>query len=282
MTFLFWNINGKQLLRQVAALVLEHNVDVLILAESLLDDRSLLRALRRARGAAFYSVPPLASRVRIYSTLPKRFVKPIHDNGYMSIRRIISPLGLDVLLVAMHLPSKLYHDASAQHSSCTFWSSEIREAEKKVGHSKTLVMGDMNMNPFELGMVDALGFHATMDRKIAARINRQVGGICRSFFYNPMWSHLGDSPALPPGTYFDDSGRQINYFWNMFDQVLLRPDLLSYYEDENLKILTSAGSESLVNAEGYPTSKAGSDHLPVLLQLWNRQRSDAQDGRLMG
>jgi hypothetical protein len=48
-------------------------------------------------------------------------------------------------------------------------SKVICGAEDSVGHEKTLVIGDLNMNPFEDGMVAASGMHAVMDRTIALR-----------------------------------------------------------------------------------------------------------------
>ncbi len=45
LTFLFWNVNKKPLQNLIAALVEEHRVDVLILAESDITDVAMLRAL---------------------------------------------------------------------------------------------------------------------------------------------------------------------------------------------------------------------------------------------
>ncbi|MHC4430644.1 MAG: hypothetical protein ACYTBS_02275, partial [Planctomycetota bacterium] len=77
------------------------------------------------------------------------------------------------------------------------------------------------MNPFEHGIVGAAGIHAVSDRSIAARGTRKVGGEDRRFFYNPMWSYFGDVSPGPPGTYFYDTGTQVNLYWNIFDQVLI-------------------------------------------------------------
>ena len=37
-------------------------------------------------------------------------------------------------------------------------------------------------------------------------------------------------------------------FWNMFDQLLVRPELLSSFKNENLQILTSAGNSKQLGA----------------------------------
>jgi len=85
------------------------------------------------------------------------------------------------------------------------------------------------------------------------------------FFYNPMWSHFGDRAAAA-GTYYYESAEPLCYFWNIFDQVLLRPELLGGFTHERLRIVTEIAGVSLLT-DGRPDRTLASDHLPVLLQL---------------
>ena len=44
-------------------------------------------------------------------------------------------------------------------------------------------------------------------------------------FYNPMWNLLGDAQE-PYGTYYyAGNGHPINTYWNIYDQVIIRPAL---------------------------------------------------------
>ena len=45
--------------------------------------------------------------------------------------------------------------------------------ENKAGHKRTVLVGDLNMNPFETGLVTASGLNATMTRKLPRRKNGQ-------------------------------------------------------------------------------------------------------------
>ena len=58
-----------------------------------------------------------------------------------------------------------------------------------------------------------------------------------------------------------------NFFWNMFDQVLIRPELLSSFSHDSLQILTAIGNTSLLSKNGRPNLKVASDHLPLLFTL---------------
>ena len=75
------------------------------------------------------------------------------------------------------------------------------------------------------------------------------------------------SPRGPPGTYYYSSAEDKALFWNMFDQVLVRPDLLNTFEFGNLKILTNDGSTNLANSQGRPDRNKASDHFPLLFRL---------------
>ncbi len=143
----------------------------------------------------------------------------------------------------------------------------IDEVEAREGHRRTILMGDLNMNPFEAGMVGARGgLHAVMSRRVAARSERTVQSEKYPFFYNPMWNHLGDS-GNTGGTFYYENSEPVCYFWNMYDQVLLRPDLLDGFEPEQVRIVSEVRGVSLLQDDGRPDKEMASDHLPVVLEL---------------
>jgi hypothetical protein len=74
---------------------------------------------------------------------------------------------------------------------CTELARTIGDEERHAGHSRTIVVGDFNMNPFEKGLVGASGLRATMARTVAERASRVIQGKPYSFFYNPMWGAPG-------------------------------------------------------------------------------------------
>lgn len=105
-----------------------------------------------------------------------------------------------------------------------------------------------------------------MSKGVALRESRRVQDRDYDFFYNPMWSHFGDSRGRPCGTHYYEKAEHVNYFWNIFDQVLLRPHLLAGFSDD-LQILTKAGDTSLLDRNGRPNRDVASDHLPLIFGL---------------
>jgi len=49
--------------------------------------------------------------------------------------------------------------------------------------------------------------------------------------------------------------------------VLIRPELLSMFRNEELRILSVAGERTLLTAKGLPNTSVASDHLPILFRL---------------
>ena len=265
--FLFWNINRRPLASLIVGLATEYNPDFVLLAESQIPDDEILSALNNGQDGLFYPAPGITDRIKIYSRHPPQFITPVGDFFRFSVRHVHVPTEKDFVLVAVHLPSKLHQTDVELLLFCTRLASTIREQEELANHSRTLLVGDFNMNPFEDGLVAAEALHGVMDRRIAQKGSRKVRGETRRFFYNPMWSYLGDLSPGPPGTYYYDRGRQVNFFWNMFDQVLIRPDLIEAFDVESLRIVTHVGRTNLLDADGKPDRRVASDHLPLTFRI---------------
>jgi len=233
--FLFWNVNRKSLGEVIADLAEEHRIDVIILAESEIDPNRLLRTLNQDPVAGFHLTAGNCRKVIIFTRLSRDFLRPTFETDWISIRRLSLPARAQVVLVAVHLPSKLYMTEDDQLLECTVLCRQIAEQEALAGHRRTIVVGDLNMNPFEPGLVGAVGLHSVMSRQVAARGSRTVKGNEYQFFYNPMWSHLGDGSGDTAGSYFYDSTQHVNYYWNVFDQLLLRPELAERFDPSRLR-----------------------------------------------
>jgi hypothetical protein len=81
-----------------------------------------------------------------------------------------------------------------------------------------------------------------------------------------MWRLLGDDSGGTPGSYYYRNAEPVLYFWHVFDQVLIRPQLLRYFQHEHLAILNQVGDIPLLTSRGIPNRNI-SDHLPVIFTL---------------
>ena len=265
-TFLFWNINRKPLGEAVFRLVELHQVDVLMLAESPMSAGALLVSLNR--DATQWSFPAsTGSKLQLLTRFSRAFVRSLLERPRWTIREMQLPGVPPVNIVLVHLPDKGRASDASQFALCCDLARDIKSIEEQVGHQRTLVVGDFNMNPFEDGMLSANGLHAETTRAIAGKLSRRVNEQEHRYFYNPMWNFFGDATRGPAGTYYFRRAEMVRMSWNMFDQVLLRPALFSHFAIADLEILEGDGERSFLTRSGTPTTQSGSDHLPVLFKL---------------
>jgi exonuclease III len=269
--FLFWNLQSRELHDRVAELAVEHDAQIIVLAECSIDPGLMIKTLTAA-GMQGFTYPPspagVTGDIRIFVRFPKSVLRSVHDdvNNHLTIRRLVTRTSPDILLVAVHSQSKRNWSGNDQTQGAFRLSRIISEKEARFRHRRTLLVGDLNMNPFEEGVVGSEGLHAVMTKRIAAPGSRVVDAEDRPFFYNPMWRFFGERRDGPPGThYYPGGGKPITYFWNIFDQVLVRPDLMNQLNE--VRILDQIGEASLLDAGGIPDRGVGSDHLPLFFVI---------------
>jgi hypothetical protein len=107
--FMFWNTKGASLYDEIDLIFREYDVDIAIFAESALNPLRLLTTLNRDVSSYFYELPALGNRLQFFTRYPSERVEPRFDSSSISMRLLKHPLGDDVLIVAVHLPSKRHY-----------------------------------------------------------------------------------------------------------------------------------------------------------------------------
>lgn len=261
--FLFWNLkkNSKSIycLKDILA---ENGIDVFILSEvstrdliwinqNLLNYKPTLQ-LPKNRTFLFYKNHHL--------------IKKVKDSHYYSFFEILNTSFEKVLLVTVHFPSRLWKREKEIGYQAQITKRDIVKFETEYRYKHTLVVGDFNLNPFSEEIVSTEGFHAVMSKEIAKKEDRIVDFVKHRYFFNPMWFLHGNINNEVMGSYYYHKN-SISYVWNLFDQVLIRPSLIDYFDFEYLNIISSVTGHSLLNKQGQPDSKVYSDHLPIKFRI---------------
>ncbi len=143
----------------VAELVDEQKSDVVMLAECDITPATLLQTLNRDSRSDFHVSAGDSKAVLIFTRFSRAFLRPTFESDRISIRRLALPDRAELILAAVHLPSKLHLSPDSQSIECIRLAETIVAAEDAAGHRRTALVGDFNMNPFEWGMVAAKGLH---------------------------------------------------------------------------------------------------------------------------
>lgn len=272
----FWNIGKNNLSQQVTQFAHKYNIDVIVLIEDHISPSDLLATLNE-KSSKYFFCKKNDRNISIYTSFDHRsFTHKSTRNKYISLVEF-KFVEKNILFGAVHLPSKL---TPGSETSRTYLSRQIKgeleEIEMEIEHSNTVLVGDFNMNPFELAMVEPDGFNSVMSRQIAKFDYRKVwgGGAAKSlrykYFYNPMWSFMGDLSNFKPGTYYYHANSFDNHYrWHMLDQILIRPSLMSNFTEASLNIIDAdVFGKTLIDDKRSSKSKLQiCDHLPVLFSM---------------
>ena len=265
MNFLFWNTNKKANLHEIVELVKQQDTDLLMLAENTNSPAELLLKLNTKKTLFSFSPDPICNKIHIFTKFNAKNTKPLQGDTKQrfTTRRLFSSVFGEVILIVVHYQSRVNWGKNDQNAHIFELKKAIEYAEVEVGKNRTIICGDFNMNPFDDAMVQTTGLHAVMDKTIASKTSRTVDGKSYDFLYNPMWSFLGDmSKGDVSGTIYYSPANPVSYHWNMFDQVLFSPQLIPYFDENYINIVTKIGRKSLLSKNNIINKKI-SDHLPI-------------------
>lgn len=256
----FWNTNRNRKINEyIFDIMVEQAIDFLILAEYEADIEELKQKLLLHNIVAEQAITIGCDRITILKS--GKDVQPGFQNKYCSIQIIDN----EYLLACVHLPSKSYANDAKRGITISRIVGEIQIYEEKLGVEKTIIVGDLNENPYEAGCLGAVGFHGIPVYKDTMKRYRTIMDESFKMFYNPMWNLLGDF-SFPPGTYYYSGNEVENSFWNVYDQVMIRPCLREQFIDNELKILCETKNAKLIDANNHP-NKSISDHLPIIFEI---------------
>lgn len=261
MKILFWNTHKNAGINDtLSSLIIENDVSIVALAEYMGNANDLINRLD-INGKCFNEYPaPGCDRIVMFGSVHDVDVGP--QSSYTSIQI----LNQKDILCCVHLPSKAFPDHKARREIIVDGLIEdIRRTENNLGTENTVVVGDFNINPYEPTCVEARYFHGNPFFEETLKKKRIVQGREFYMFYNPMWNFFGDFQP-PFGTYYYSKGSSDATFWNIYDQVMIRPELRSRFVDKSLNILTTTEKTSLLDDDGHP-KKSISDHLPIIFEI---------------
>ncbi|MFA1739103.1 hypothetical protein [Lysinibacillus fusiformis] len=260
MNFLFWNVNRQSIGNTIVELVEENDIDVLILAEYVEDIKGLLKEFSESKRAMYYYENiPHYDRLKILTSFSTGHIERVKDDKhYMTLRLPHENLGF-ITLFAVHFFSKLHRNESDFNLKTYKFSSEVLEIENRIGSDNTVICGDFNMNPYEEGMISVGKLHAFPTKKEARKLKRTFDFEDYKMFYNPMWKLIGDDEIL--GTYHYASPHSNGLYWNIFDQVIIRPALIDNFG--GLTVIRNTQKTILADENGILVS----DHLPIMFSL---------------
>jgi len=261
---IFWNIAKNPLLEELKLLIKHHQPNILVLAEIGNSPAEIVKAISSGEFQFNYNEDPICEKIFIFSQYADEWLPLVTSTLRFTVRAVQVPNYLAFNLLGIHYQSKMHWNFVDQAAFTVVANNIIEKFESQQQNQNTLLIGDFNMNPFEPGMIQATGFHGVLNKSVAIKKKRRIDGKDYPFFYNPMWSFFGDFGKGPvSGTYYKSYARPVNYFWNIYDQVLIRPSLIKYFNENDLQVISNFGEDLNLLKKSGLINKDISDHLPI-------------------
>lgn len=258
--YLFWNTHNNCEINDILSeIIVENDISIVLLAEYTASSKELIECLKK-ENKYMNEYSGCSALIKMFAENEEVQYRPDADRA---IIRIIN--GNDILC-CVHLNSKIYsgHD-EAREIHIEQIMKDVRTVERELGSENTIIVGDFNINPYDASFVDARYFHGIPGYEEAKKKSRIVAGKEYRMFYNPMWNLLGDFHT-PYGTYYYNGNNVVNTYWNMYDQVIMRPDMKHRFVKESLKIICETKTRFLLDINGHPNKRI-SDHLPIIFEI---------------
>ncbi|MBI9041965.1 hypothetical protein [Lutibacter sp.] len=279
-SFLSWNIDRKKNFEEeISRLVLDEEIeaDILLLIEAENVDDSLIESYTKLKRIFVNDGRETNLTPRFYSNLSidEFQLVEIHDTKRITFARLNIDGQEEIIVGGVHLPSKLECNSETQFKDARRISLDLKTMKdrKDIGHNRFLLLGDFNMNPFEPGMIEPDAFNAVLSADEALNNQRTDWYKKYDYFYNPMWSFMGDRNYITgerklPGSYYFRKTRDVTLtYWNVFDKVILRPSLINLLDYKSLRIIEKNNIETLINDDYSLKDEAYSDHLPITFKM---------------
>lgn len=278
---LSWNYQGKTNKYKLGALrqlVTENNIDIVVLQEA--SGIKISSILSTTHSEVGYMMGKISAGVRVFLR-HSMFAHTPAQLGYynkyalINLRPVNSQNSFN--LIAVHLYSKVGRTERKQMWENLDFIEEINKWEKSTGTDKSIMIGDLNHNPYDGNMLDPNVVNSRDSRNVISHQKKfKPIGSKDSYWYNPMWNMLGDhdpytSSKRVPGTYYFNKEDETP-IWNMLDGFMLRPSLMENIDFSESKVISGTSSypfvKSLVTGKNDSfIHEYYSDHLPIKLTV---------------
>lgn len=250
---------------KIIEIILEDDIDVAIFAEYELDLQGLCNKLYLVKRN--FKIALLSDNTRVKMIYSSRFVvEPIRDSKYYFIN-LIKSTSIKFLISGVHLQSNMKSGNSEREVVAGQFMLALNEAQEETDNKKCVITGDFNANPFEDVMLKVNCFNSLPYADLVEK-KRKRGAFETDYqmFYNPMWNFLGDL-KIPNSTYHYDSGGAIDFYKNIYDQVIVSAEIVDKLDKKKVKIITETSTGKLLGKNESPDKQKYSDHLPIIFSI---------------
>lgn len=258
MKLLFWNINKKDNADLALACMREQEVGIAAFAE--FSGTEFSDAVLRS-----YGYHPIGyggcDKVKIFTRESIEILECFEQSRFTVLPMKMGEIYF--VVAAAHLVDRRSStDSESRLIDIRAMMRVVHGYESKLSIKKTIIIGDLNANPYDKELLHPNAFNAMLFKGIVRnKSTRTWRGNEYPFLYNPTIHWLSEESENYGSVYY--SSDYTSPVWNCYDQALVSLPLMDSIS--SYSYLKKIGDEDLI-AKVRPNSKI-SDHLPLLVDI---------------
>lgn len=262
MNLFYWNLHNNANIEHIICDALEeNNVDIFLCSEY--DNVDFNRIFESLSNYVLLDDYDICKKVKVIYKKNIKLELLQAQNRYILFKIITN--SKTFLMTGIHLPSNPNSNSDDRKYEIRKIVSDIIDYEKKIfigDNNLSIVIGDMNANPFDIEMINKDSFNCVFFKDIIERQN-VVSYRDESYemFYNPMLTYMNEENKSY-GSFYYSSGLSTLY-WYCFDQILVRKNLVNKLH--SVRYIKKINEIELINKVA--PNKEISDHLPLFVNI---------------
>ena len=262
MKILFWNLKKNSNAKWVSEIIRENDIDIALFAEY--ENTSFETVLSNLQHYIQHDGYGACEKI----TLLCKCTVGAKVRREQSRYTLYSCTLGDALynIVGIHLPAPPSSDSNDRKNVIRDIVHDIAEQEKLEKNRQTIVIGDFNCNPFDEEVIQKDSFNAVLFKSLIKKqeVVRYHDREWRRF-YNPIIHFLSEDTNTYGSLYYSSGSAPL--YWNSFDQVLVRKELVDTIS--SLEYIREINGRSLI--KDVKPNDLISDHLPLLINITKGQ-----------
>lgn len=260
MRVLYWNLKANKNESYIASLVREKDIDIGIFSEY--DGTDFSALLNNLLNKEYDIHPGYGACEKIILIAKKNIFIDVNREQSRYIIYSVKYNNLNYIIVGLHLPSNPHSNASDRKMIIRDIVTDLKEQEKKHGHSNSIIIGDFNASPFDDELIEKDSFNAVLYKGIIQK-REKITHQGRQFrlLYNPALHYISENNQQY-GSFYYTSGIK-SLYWYCYDQVLMTKSLINDFQW--MHYCKSIAGKSLI--KNTSPNKEISDHLPLIVEF---------------
>lgn len=261
LNILFWNLHKTSIGDYISKCIAENDIDLAIFSEY---DGIDLKTVEKSLGSMYTCVEVQVDTKVVLLAKATLTISIKHEQHRYIIYRVNSGIK-EYILAAVHLQDRRNYSTSDRVETIRSLVSDIEEAEKELGCTNTIIIGDINANPYDEELLSKYAFNAVLFKSIIHEneFTNPKSATKKRRFYNPIIHYLSEETQTYGSFYYENNF--MTPYWYCLDQVLVRRSLVNHLQ--HVKYLKSIDESSLVSGSKKTPEVTISDHLPLLVNL---------------